>query len=450
MTLFFTALGCTDQPCTRLSSEYTAWATGDHGLETTLGTADAEVVGEVRIVPGRVGLAYAFDSVGSRLILPGTTEFLELHLGGTIECWVRVESRSGNCSILTAVSPSGQASFAFSASMGQLRVTLTPLSGRGWTLTTLEPVLEANRWHHLGVVHDEFSPVILVDGVRVAQALGPGDLGMSWLSSVGPIESVWLGGGVSQGEASFSAVAIDEFAIFNRALSDDELLAIYEAGRLGKCRPASPAKRGCIERLEDSFDGYALSESWFAGGYNAERGRVTVSDGWLLLERWPDRNDAVSIRFANGRLLCGDFDLQIDYEVEFPPPVPYGVSVLGVQIRRPVDDLRVAGIQRYREGVGCAYPLIDSYKSHLIDPGCPPATIFTGTDHASGRLRMTRVGDLIATYYWDEGWVRHFEGRVTRAPVQLHLHAGSSGQQRAGHTARFDNLVVRSGFVSEE
>src|SRR5262249_47180693 len=81
-------------------------------------------------------------------------------------------------------------------------------------------IAQLNSWYHIAITHDGIALRLYVNGIQegIIDALG----------DIVPTENVvGIGGNVQR---EFFKGIIDEAQIFNRALSDAEILAIYQAG----------------------------------------------------------------------------------------------------------------------------------------------------------------------------------------------------------------------------
>jgi hypothetical protein len=91
-------------------------------------------------------------------------------------------------------------------------------------------VNDTNGWHHVAVTSDVSQARFFIDGVLdVERAYGPTYLSAGGAYTIG-----------SRGASQFFKGLLDEVAIYNRALSADEIATIYSAGSLGLCKNPRP------------------------------------------------------------------------------------------------------------------------------------------------------------------------------------------------------------------
>ncbi|MEK6950617.1 MAG: LamG domain-containing protein [Nanoarchaeota archaeon] len=110
--------------------------------------------------------------------------------------------------------------------------------------------LSMNEFHHFAAVYEPSNKLKLyVDNL-------PTESGSNGHANAGTNQvSLKIGGGVSNGNIhhDFDGL-IDELSIYNRALSDDEIAAIYNAGSNGKCT-TSTVTEICSNSADDDNDG---------------------------------------------------------------------------------------------------------------------------------------------------------------------------------------------------
>ena len=94
-------------------------------------------------------------------------------------------------------------------------------------------------WHHFAVVatNGQAMPIFYVDTVERAFASSGGVALINLFPSTRPLH---IGAQVDPSYSYFGKNLIDELAIYNRALSSNEVAAIYEAGSAGKCISGAP------------------------------------------------------------------------------------------------------------------------------------------------------------------------------------------------------------------
>jgi len=197
--------------------------------------------------PGMVDTSLFFSG-DRRIEVPSSTD-LEPGTGDfTIDAWV-IYAASGNGQLLTvarkALGNAGTATIAplgypggigyemiiqdFSPGMGILSFTMQG-AGQG-NLGTGGPFITPNTWHHVAFTLQRTSTAATVtqylDGASGSTLTTPwtyGNVANPWNLLIG-------GDGIDAGQ-----IAVDELEIFNRALTQSEIQAIFNAGSAGKCK----------------------------------------------------------------------------------------------------------------------------------------------------------------------------------------------------------------------
>jgi hypothetical protein len=174
-------------------------------------------------------------------------------------------------------------------------------------------------------------------------------------------------------------------------------------------------------------------------------GTISESTGKIRLSKPVGCVGFAIARFGTS-VLCGDFDVQIDYELAFPAASSAGGSIHGIQLRVTGTDQLVAGAERYRQGSSsCVWPQADSYKFYTTVSGCPPDAIYIAGSDSAGKFRISRHGMMVQAYYWDGmGWVLGLNRTITSADLYLQLNSGTNGSYTAATSGTFDNLIVQS------
>ncbi len=201
----------------------------------------------------------------------------------------------------------------------------------------------------------------------------------------------------------------------------------------------------CTGALTDDFDDGALAPLW-ADASTASCGTIAESGGVLNVSKPAGCVGFAIARLAGTRMLCGDFDLAVDYTLSMPPAQDAGGSIHGMQLRVLRTDALVAGAERYRQGsTSCVAPQSDSYKFYGPSPFCPPDADYRPTADTHGRLRLRRTGSTIEGYYLDTAanqWVLGMSRPITTEPLYVQLQTGTNGSLTAATSGTFDHLTV--------
>ena len=145
--------------------------------------------------------------------------------GLAVEAWINpAVMKSG--SILSWNSGRGVSLDFNYAGSGKLRAYLPDSRGQSHNLVTALGVVQTNQWQHMAMTYDQSSgwASLYVNGKIVAA----GNLGSFTPQTTGSFE-------IGTGALGYFTGAVDETAIYNRALSSFEIAAIYRAAN-GRCQ----------------------------------------------------------------------------------------------------------------------------------------------------------------------------------------------------------------------
>ncbi|MGA2244785.1 MAG: LamG-like jellyroll fold domain-containing protein [Verrucomicrobiota bacterium] len=225
-------------PCDPAPSGLVAWWAAEGNVLDSIGTNSGVLQGGASYAVGEVGQAFLLDGASGDVFVPASSE-LNVGLGGgfTVEGWLNSPTTTAQQII---VEWQNTASLAFGVHMqtgtgsggysspGALYANVVDTGG-GYHMVWSGPgVLVANQFQHIALTYDQTSGVgtLYVNGSVVAQ------------SSMGVFtpqtsNDFYLGTRLS-GSLNYAGL-LDEISVFDRALSTNEILAIYNAGSTGKC-----------------------------------------------------------------------------------------------------------------------------------------------------------------------------------------------------------------------
>ncbi|MDX1980295.1 MAG: LamG-like jellyroll fold domain-containing protein, partial [Bryobacteraceae bacterium] len=187
----------------------------------------------IQRVPGYVGQAVRFNTDTQRLTVPASLE-TQFPGDGSIDLWVRT---LGNplVPIVDRYDSSNNFGYQFYIQNGRLVLKLfSPGTSGTWTSNLPVPV---NAWTFLAVTFSRpGTPVFYVNG---AVDTTPSVAGAMPVGPIIPNVPLLIGGLRPIGAPVTIEASFDELEIFQRALTTTEVLAIFNAGPLGKCIDAS-------------------------------------------------------------------------------------------------------------------------------------------------------------------------------------------------------------------
>lgn len=205
-----------------------SWWTGDSGADDFYNNNDGSLVSGATTSAGQVGQAFEFNGTGAVLGVPHSPS-LSFGPGArmSVEMWVYRTSAAAQGHLLgKRASGCGnynyQLSYDESGQNGGLRFGGD--SGSGFSGVAVTETLPLNDWVHVAGTYDGTTYRLYVNGNLVGSA--PGSLGAV------NTDVLKIGG---SGGCNYFGGMLDEIAIYNRALSDDEVREIYAGGTNGKC-----------------------------------------------------------------------------------------------------------------------------------------------------------------------------------------------------------------------
>ena len=146
----------------------------------------------------------------------------------TVEAWVLPTLISGDQTVIADNSPTGDA-WVITVINGKPRSRSKHLVQRMVSLES-PSVIPLNEWTHLAISFDGATKRLFVNGVEVASQSG-----LSALVYDGAPVPVTIGCGLARNAPrDMFTGRVDEVSVYRRALSPDEIFALFEAGSAGK------------------------------------------------------------------------------------------------------------------------------------------------------------------------------------------------------------------------
>jgi hypothetical protein len=174
--------------------------------------------GELSSVPGRLGTAMKFDGKVS-IRIPGYKGVTGPN-ARTVAVWIKTTARNGELISWGSEEPGKKFTFCFFRD----RIGVVPKGGYLY----MNPPIHDDQWHHVAVVVQEASPPNLHDHVKLYKDGDRAEIGDIGLLDLWPLETgdaleVRIG-------ARFNG-ALDDLRIYDRALSEDEITALFKAAK---------------------------------------------------------------------------------------------------------------------------------------------------------------------------------------------------------------------------
>ena len=208
----------------------------------------------------------------------------------------------------------------------------------------------------------------------------------------------------------------------------------------------------CLAGLVNPFA--AMAPDW-ANWSSSSCSSLAAAGGSLVLTQ----NEPCSAASPNAiaglappNVLCGDFDVQVDFAVTGLVAGVTGGIFASMRANDPTVTTNGMTIERYAAGyLPLSSQSYQNYKSYTTNKGDDATSVFVPTTDVTGRFRLTRAGTTVKSYYWKTGapdgqWVLVNTATLTNTPWVLVLYEGDNSAANKGPTApysvTFSNLLV--------
>ncbi|MDT7603227.1 MAG: hypothetical protein QOF61_1224, partial [Acidobacteriota bacterium] len=218
-----TPLTCTPPPSNMIS-----WWAGDGNADDIQAGNNGTLQNGATFAPGKVGQAFSFDGVDDLVGVPNSPT-LNLTQALTIDAWVNPSAANQNGGIVEKTVGGGvNTQYLVFLEGGRAFFRLIKVPGVDHRTIPSDTPIPINAWTHIAATWDGATMKLFINGVQQAQTLA---VSPPINSGAGPTFIGRLGSSVYP-----FAGLIDEVEIFNRALSAQEILALYLADSAGKCK----------------------------------------------------------------------------------------------------------------------------------------------------------------------------------------------------------------------
>ena len=224
-------LDFTPTTCIAPAAGMVSWWTGDSTASDIQGTSEGTLQGGASYEPGVVDQAFDLDGVNDLVQVPDHSSW---HFGTgnfTIDLWVRFRSlKIDNPLVSNDEGPGSRNKWIFWVTSNNLNFHINTSTGDSSGVSApFVPV--TNTWYHVAVTKSGIIYTFYMNGHAIGSATN---------LQIIPDVDASLNIGEAEGQYHTDGL-IDEVEIFNRALTDSEIQAIYNAGSAGNCRPANHA-----------------------------------------------------------------------------------------------------------------------------------------------------------------------------------------------------------------
>jgi hypothetical protein len=256
------------QTCVSPPPGLVSWWAGDGDGSDSITNNPGTLQNGLGFASGEVGPAFSFDGISNYFAVPASPTLNVATSGGfTLECWIFPTDLSQQHDVAEWNDGAGNVgtqlyiSIQALGGIGSIFANLSDTSGVDHYLASNPNLLNTTTFQHIALTYDESTGVgkIFYNGTVVAsQSLGSFTPQTSY--------GFYLGARVSGvGTGSYFQGLMDEVSLYNRALNDSEIQAIYSAGSAGKCKSTAPtiALQPTDRRIRE---GYQASFRVGAGG----------------------------------------------------------------------------------------------------------------------------------------------------------------------------------------
>jgi len=215
--------------CVQPPSGLVAWWPGDNNASDIIGGNDGTLNGGATYAPGMVGQALSFDGLDGYVESPSNG----VPIGSSarsVAFWFKLNSFTDTGGYGNNIL------FQYGATYGNIYSWLLPngtgnklyfMNGGGdWSTSWGAPTL--GQWYFFTSTYDGSQLTFYIDGVFQDSYL--------YALTTDPSD-VYIGAGPNIPWPGYVNGTIDEVQIYDRALNDSEIQAIYDAGSYGMCRP---------------------------------------------------------------------------------------------------------------------------------------------------------------------------------------------------------------------
>lgn len=282
------------QECFPAPDGLVAWWPGDGNTNDIQGGNTGALVNGATFASGKVGESFSVDGVDDYIEVPHSA-VLNIQQAITIDVWVmKLGACTDNCWVVMKQNEADSLSCCDHLRYGLYVAGYTDnragfsLSLDNWTdvLTSPNPIPN-NEWTHIAGTFDGSIAKLYVNGVL---SNSQAQEGVITSTTQGPLYI----GATRHGYDEFFNGQIDEVEIFDRALSDGEIFAIYEAGSAGKCKAETLTCAGFSPPMEN----YPVAVK--KNRVLPLKAEVLNADGSLMTDRDIDAQPIVQIWFESG------------------------------------------------------------------------------------------------------------------------------------------------------
>jgi hypothetical protein len=249
-----------------------SWWTGNLTANDEAGTNNGTLENGATYAPGEVGYAFSLNGVNQYIDIPASTD-LALTGQVTVVAWINRFTMGIQHSIAEKYEPTNGGYALRVASNDKIQFYCLSNSYVGTSVTGTTTII-SNVYYHVAGLWDGTNLAVYVNGVL--------DAAYNSTENPGPGSSPFRIGARGDDTMTPFAGVIDEVQIYNRALADSEIQAIYEAGSNGMCAPTPLMFTGPPNYSKTN--GVILNASLRSGqSYHIQANTNLATTNWVVL-----------------------------------------------------------------------------------------------------------------------------------------------------------------------
>jgi hypothetical protein len=436
--------------CSEPAAGLAVWWRGDGNGLDSISTNAGTLVGGVSFTNGQVGQGFLLDGATGSVAVPAS-DSLNIGAGDgiTIECWIWPDNPAQiGMPVVEWNSGFSDGLQLWMESSLRLFANVNDTSGTGHVLVSAEGLVQNQQFQHVALTYDKSSGIgrLYLNGAVVASE----NLGSFTPQTTYPLN---LGLRPSSGERFKGR--LDEVSLYERALSSNQIAAIYLAGSGGKCTPVPPAITSqptnltVVAGATAEFDVVAIGTApltylWSFNGTNLA-GSTNSALVLTNVQMAQAGVYAVAVKNAFGNVMSSNAVLTVA-PAPVCVPAPDDLVALWHGNGNSADSVGgnagiVYGSLEYAAGKAGQCFLLDGSTSYISCPATPSLDIGTGTgitieawiqpasDQTQGPIAEWDSASTDGLQFWVE--------------PGLQLYANLPDTSGAGHT-----LVAASGLLS--
>jgi subtilisin family serine protease len=219
--------------CAPVPSGLVSWWPGEGNANDVAGTNNGTLVNGAGFATGEAGQAFSLS--GSNYVSVPDAPALNPTNAMTIECWLYRQAVIGsfNPVVKKSGTTGGGTANGYSLEFDVNNILFWIYSSNGgWRSSGDTVPIQLGRWYHIAGVYDGAHLLVYTNGQLAASASASGSI-------IPSVNTLRIGSDPTDPSRGFKG-SVDEVSIYNRALSSNEIAAIYAAGSGGKCPLTAP------------------------------------------------------------------------------------------------------------------------------------------------------------------------------------------------------------------